>query len=217
MKHAIVKALARWLPLTFFGSSRAYWQRRYRLGGDSGAGSTGIAATYKARVLNDFVGLNGVGSVIEFGCGDGRQLELAKYPSYLGLDISADAVALCQERFRNDLTKNFGLLRSASGHSADLALSLDVIYHLVEDDTYVQHLQGIFRAARRFVAIYSSDVAGHVSTLRHVRHRSVSTDIAERFPEFERMLEAEASLPEPVETNRGVSTVFLLYRRRKPV
>ena len=47
--------------------------------------------------------------MIEFGCGDGNQLELAHYPAYVGCDISKTAVAVCQEKFINDASKIFFL------------------------------------------------------------------------------------------------------------
>ena len=70
---------------------------------------------------------------MEFGCGDGNQLSLADYPSYVGLDVSKTAVRLCQRRFADDLSKSFFLYDSAcftdrAGlFTADLAVSLDVI------------------------------------------------------------------------------------------
>ena len=48
-------------------SSADYWEARYRDGGNSGAGSYGRLALFKARFLNDFVRSENVQSVIEFG------------------------------------------------------------------------------------------------------------------------------------------------------
>jgi SAM-dependent methyltransferase len=214
MFSRITKRLARWIPLASFGGSANYWRKRYQLGGDSGVGSAGAAATYKAAVLNDFVVQEDVTSVIEFGCGDGRQLALAKYPSYLGLDISPDAIERCRKQFQNDPRKRFAILDDRV-NKADLALSLDVIFHLVEDDVYVAHLRRLFDAANRFVIIYSSNREANARTFKHVRHRVVSTDVASLFPEFEQLGDLEAALPPPVETSSGVPTVFLLYRRRQ--
>ena len=81
--------------------TRAYWERRYADGQDSGYGSRDQLARFKASFLNAFVARNGIRSVIEFGCGDGTQLSLADYPSYLGLDVSPTAVRLCASRFRD--------------------------------------------------------------------------------------------------------------------
>jgi SAM-dependent methyltransferase len=210
-----MKILGRWLPLLRFRGSESYWQRRYRLGGDSGVGSRGAAAAYKAAVLNDFVERHGVTDVIEFGCGDGEQLTLADYPSYFGLDVSRHAVELCRQRFSDDSTKRFALLDEYADETADLAISLDVLFHLVEDEVYAEYLDRLFGAARRFVVIYSTSVEPDeaAATLRHVRHRPVESDVAEWFQGFARMTEWEGSIPDPVVHAGGVPTRFLGYRR----
>lgn len=210
----ISSVLAKWLPLFKFRGSASYWQERYRLGGDSGCGSVGAAAIYKALVINAFVLAYSASDVIEFGCGDGQQLGLAVYPRYLGLDISADAVALCRERFKGDPNKRFATLDEYRGESADVALSLDVLYHLVEDAVYSRYLETLFASARKFVIVYSTVATASEATLAHVRHRPVDADIAQRFPEFVRMTAEEERLPPPVEQGKGGWTRFLLYARR---
>ena len=42
-------------PVKSFAGSAAYWEERYRRGGNSGAGSYGKLAEFKAEVINDFV------------------------------------------------------------------------------------------------------------------------------------------------------------------
>src|SRR6185295_426813 len=96
-----------------FRGSQDYWEQRYREGGTSGGGSFGHLAQFKADTLNAFVEKHAVRSVLEFGCGDGRQLELAKYPKYIGLDVSPTAIAECSRRFEGDQTKSFLLYSSA--------------------------------------------------------------------------------------------------------
>src|SRR5690625_3159471 len=118
------------LPLFFLGSED-YWEERYSAGGTSGVGSYGKFAHFKADVLNDFVENQQIGSVIEFGCGDGNQLELAEYPMYTGYDVSETVIELCRERFSDDPKKRFRLMEEYSGEQAELALSLEVIYHQI--------------------------------------------------------------------------------------
>lgn len=156
-----------------FEGSEEYWERRYRAGGDSGRGSYGKFATFKADVLNRFVHEHGVRSVIEFGCGDGNQLTLAEYPRYAGYDVSESAIEACRSRFREDATKTFAILSDYAGESADLALSLDVIYHLVEDGVFDEHMRLLFGAAERFVIVYSTnaDEPRRPTDRAHVRHR----------------------------------------------
>lgn len=64
-----------------------YWEMRYRSGRDSGRGSYGLLAEFKADVLNTFVASHGVRMVLEWGCGDGNQLRFAQYPWYLSIGV----------------------------------------------------------------------------------------------------------------------------------
>jgi hypothetical protein len=115
-----------------FPGSAAYWERRYKARGNSGIGSYGKFAQFKAEVVNAFVADRGIRSVIEFGCGDGNQLRLAGYPQYLGFDVSQTAMGLCKATFQSDPTKSFKLMREYANEKADLTVSLDVIYHFID-------------------------------------------------------------------------------------
>jgi hypothetical protein len=163
-----------------FTGSADFWERRYARGGTSGEGSYGVLARGKAEFLNAFVQINRIESVIEFGCGDGNQLSLGKYPNYVGLDISRTAIGLCKRRFADDLNKSFFLYDSsyfvdhAGLFKSDLALSLDVIFHLVEDDIFEAYMTHLFHAANRYVVVYATN--GVISdTAPHVRHRYFSS------------------------------------------
>lgn len=163
--------LLRLRPKGDFRNSGDYWEQRYQRGGNSGSGSYSRLAEFKADVLNTFVDRHGVTSVVEFGCGDGAQLALARYPSYTGVDISSKAVELCRAKFANDPSRQFCESSSAADDlTADLALSLDVIYHLVEDKVFHAYMRRLFRSARRFVIIYASNMDQRWPD-RHVRHR----------------------------------------------
>lgn len=173
-----------------FRTSADYWERRYRAGLDSGDGSHGELADFKRQFLNDFLSRNAVETVIDLGCGDGVQIEGVAFPSYLGLDIAPRAIQMCQERYRTDSAKAFLLIPPTDSArlelflSADLTVSLDVIYHLVEEETFERHLAMLFGMSRRHVIVYSSD-SPVVSTLPHVRHREFTSRVASLFPEFE--------------------------------
>jgi SAM-dependent methyltransferase len=159
-----------------YNGSALFWEHSYARGATSGNGSYGEFAERKSRFLNELVRERSVLSVIEFGCGDGNQLSLAEYPSYIGLDVSRTAIGLCQRRFSGDPAKSFFLYDGscftdqAGIFTADLALSLDVVYHLTEDAAFETYLRHLFAAARRVVVIYSTnmELAG---TAPHVRHR----------------------------------------------
>ena len=151
-----------------------YWEHVYQRGGTSGPGSYGRLAEFKAEVLNSFVAREGVESVIELGCGDGHQLSLANYPSYLGLDISPSAILICEERFRLDPSKRFQLDDPTGAPPelvrADLAISLDVVFHIFDDDVFARYLRLLFDCSNRFVIVYSSNM-DRPSPFPSVRHR----------------------------------------------
>lgn len=166
-----------------FVNSQTYWEQRYNKGGNSGHGSYGDLANYKASVLNDFVKERNITSVIEHGCGDGNQLSLAEYPSYLGLDVAPQAVRLCRERFASDPTKSFCLVGDYDGQAAEVALSLDVIYHLVEDTVFDAYMRGLFASATRYVVVYSSDTDKQPTIATdHVRHRCFTDWVRDKAP-----------------------------------
>ncbi len=188
------------LLLPVFTTSKTYWDWRYRLGGTSGKGSMGHLAEFKAETLNAFVHDNTVESVIEFGCGDGRQLSLARYPRYLGHDVSLAAVKACRKRFKGDPNKSFLCYdpEDAPGVAnflrADLTISLDVIYHLVEDRVYERYLFDLFTASRRFVIVYSSNKA-EATRVPHVQHREFTLDVGRRFADFRLVRTIENQYP----------------------
>lgn len=174
-----------------FPGSQDYWIKRYAKGGNSGPGSYSELAKYKAEFLNAFVREHAINSVIEFGCGDGNQLSLATYPQYRGFDVSPIAVERCRSRFSSDSSKSFALLAEYAGDSADLTMSLDVIYHLVEDRVFEEHLRAVFGAASRFVVVFSSNLdAADDAGLPHVKHRHFTDFVARQLPTW-KLVKAE--------------------------
>ncbi len=165
-------------------SSAAYWEQRYRSGGHSGAGSYGRLAGFKATVLNRLVRDNGISTAMEFGCGDGNQLAMLEVADYVGLDVSSAAIAACRARFAGRQGRTFRLMHERDGLvAAELTLSLDVIYHLVEDEVFAAYMQALFDHSWRYVVVYASDVdQGWASP--HVRHRRFTSHVARHFPEW---------------------------------
>jgi SAM-dependent methyltransferase len=186
---SIVRSLARMPAIAAvrrhlrFRNSASYWEERYAAGGTSGAGSYGRLAAFKAEILNDFVATERVGSVVEFGCGDGAQLALARYPDYVGVDVAQTSIALCRKRFADDPRKRFHLAGDLPPRLGpfDLALSLDVLYHLVEDTVFDAYMRQLFDHGRRYVAIYASNTAAAADS-PHVRHRHFTPWIEAEMP-----------------------------------
>lgn len=193
-----------------FPSAR-YWEARYSQGGNSGAGSYNRLAAFKAEIINAFVADNAIDSVVEFGAGDGNQLSLYSFPRYTGFDVSPTVVEHLKTRFAGDPTKHFFHTAEFSGQTATLALSVDVIFHLIEDPAYERYMHDLFAAATRNVIIYSSNWNGDeryfASPAHHVRHRKFTTWTARHATGWKCFRHIPNKYP-PQEMQSGTDTSF---------
>lgn len=153
------------------------WESRYAKGGDSGPGSRGAAAQTKADRINRTITDHRIGSVVDWGCGDGQVASLIDVSCYLGVDPSRTALTLAAGRCGNrpgwswlhlDLDRPPNLTVTA-----DLALSCDVIFHLTDDRSYRQHLGWLFTAPR--VLVHATDY--NTEPRKHIRHHRFTDDV----------------------------------------
>ena len=199
-----------------FQGSQDYWENRYEAGGHSGEGSYNQLAEFKAEILNRFVCDNQISSVIEYGCGDGNQLRLANYPKYIGFDVSANAISRCLNYFYEDEAKTFRLMQEYAGETADLTLSLDVIYHLVEDDIFESYMHRLFDSSERFVVIYSSNAeVKPEGEAAHVRHRNFTKWVAENKPAWRLISHIPNRYPYNSDTKSGSFSDFYIYMKTR--
>ena len=185
--------------------SEQYWEARYKQGGDSGNGSYGRLADFKANTINGFIKENKIQSVIEFGVGDGNQLSLYRINDYAGFDVSATVIEKLRYKFRSDSSKSFLLVSEYAGQKAELALSIDVIFHLVEDDVFHDYMNRLFQAAQKYVIIYSSNQeAQETIAAPHFRHRKFTDWIEVNRPEWK--LIRKLDNPYPYKGGDGADT-----------
>ncbi|MCE3296611.1 MAG: hypothetical protein K0R65_2325 [Crocinitomicaceae bacterium] len=197
-----------------FPGSSDYWEKRYHSGGNSGSGSYGRLALYKAEVLNAFVAEKGISSVLEFGCGDGHQLSLAKYPRYTGLDVSETAIKICSEQFKGDGSKSFYLYgdEAAKQLKSELSMSIDVIFHLVEDSVFEDYMQRLFSSAEKFVVIYSSNYNNKQTF--HEKTREFAQWITQNEPEWKLVKKLDNPYPyNPKDPDNTSQSDFYFYER----
>lgn len=161
--------------------SKEYWEERYSKGGNSGQGSYGSSANLKASVINTIIDKHTISTINDYGHGDGNNIALLKgYKQYTGYDVSKSARDRCILKFEKDTSKTF-IHTKEQFKKADLALSLDVLYHLVEPDVYEDYLKSLFSKST-FVLIYAQDFDGDVSL--HCRSRKFTTYIKNTFPDY---------------------------------
>lgn len=197
-----------------FKSSQDYWESRYQAGGNSGHGSYNDLCLFKAKILNNFVSQNNIQTVIDFGCGDGNQLRFSHYPSYIGFDVSQIAVEKCRTEFKKDPTKIFSHIRDYKNETAELCLSLDVIYHLIEDDVFEQYMNMLFEAATQYVIIYSSNTNKQQSIQApHVKHRLFSNWITTHQPQWHLVERIDNQYPYSIKNQTGSFADFYIYKK----
>ena len=141
---------------------------------------------------------------------------MIRYPNYVGLDTSPTAVEMCRQRFDGDESRQFRAYRSGDAltERAELAVSLDVIYHLLEDSVYEQYMLDLFSVATRYVVIYSSDKEA-VTEWPEVRHRRFSKWIASHEPGWKLLRHIPNRYPHTEGVVESSWADFYIYGRRR--
>lgn len=196
-----------------FNTSGEYWKERYRLGGNSGAGSYNNLAEFRGEIINRLIKRKSINSVIEFGCGDGNQLKYLKSKSYLGFDISKEAIQLCENIFKNDDTKSFKLMDSYDNEKAELTMSLDVIYHLIEEQSYHNYMITLFESSNQYVTIYSSNTDENKSSVVHVKHRKFTDWVEKNQKEFRLLEHIPNKYPPNANVKKTSFADFYIYEK----
>ena len=197
-------------------TSSSYWEMRYANGGHSGAGSRGQLADYKATFLNTFFSENAVSSVIEWGCGDGYQAEKMEVAHYTGVDVSRTVLRSCKEKFRGVGGRTFLHTSQAKRAQAEVSLSLDVVYHLIEDNVYFQYLDQLFASGQRYVIVYSCDLEGGAYGI-HVKPRRFTVDVASRYKGWQLVHHEPNPYPLSLGNEKGTWSDFYVYKKTASV
>ena len=188
-----------------------YWDQRYKKGGNSGAGSYGKYAQFKADTLNEIINEFSCRSMIELGCGDGNQLGLLRIKKYLGLDVSKEAISICIDKYKSDKHKSFCLYDPNyyynNTFTFDISVSLEVIFHIIDDSIYRKYLDDLFFSSHNLVVLYSSNYDEYKGPISHVKHRVFTRYIDHRFKEWSLI---------KIKKNKFVdrSSDFYIYRKR---
>lgn len=185
-------------------SSKEYWENRYKQNGTSGSGSYGRLCDFKATVINDFITKKNIKSVVEFGCGDGNQLSKLACNTYTGYDVSESIILKNIVRFQQETSKSFYLYDKYNGEKYDLSLSLDVIFHLVENDVFEEYMNKLFDSSNKYVIIYSSNGEVKTKLSEHLLDRNFTDWVYDNQPNFRLIQKIEN--PYPYDINDSCNT-----------
>jgi len=159
-----------------------YWENRYASGTNSGSGSYGRVAEYKREKLCELIPRLRVRSIVDLGVGDGNVLSLLERDkciasvAYSGVDVSRTTVARLRGRFPGLRFVTYGgtveTFWATNTDAADVAMSLEVIFHLVDDSVFESYMDVLWQASSRYIVVFSSTTEDKRDPGRHVRHRN---------------------------------------------
>ena len=178
-----------WRKFTGKINYKDYWDKRYKMEGNSGAGSYGLLAEFKAKVINRFIENNKIKTAVEFGCGDGNNLKMIHYPTYLGLDVATSSIEICKDMFKDDKTKSFIQYTPKTFYNngfftAELVLCLDVLYHIIPEDDFYKTLDDIFSTSSKYVILYTNTDPVEYRRGGHQLFRDTKAVLA-KYPQWE--------------------------------
>ena len=173
-------------------SSEEYWKQRYSeyssrlFKGASGNGRLPFRVNYKSKVLNEIIVKYKISSIIDFGCGDGILASKLHIDRYDGLEIDESLVDELSRQFQSKPNYNFSTkIKSTWPERHDLALSVDVIFHLLEDDVYRSYMFQLFSGKSDYVVIRSSNHEElGMGRNGHIRHRNFSEFVSKNFGQY---------------------------------
>lgn len=167
-----------------FKNTHDYWDKRYKYGGNSGGGSYGQSALNKASYLNRIMKKYELTAIIELGSGDGNNALLYDAGKYFGFDISPHSIALARDNCKDKVGYKFfqiddgfsetiTAIKSENKDEKFIIISFDVIFHLIEQDTYESYLNSLDLCADNFILVLATDFDG-ATTVDHVVNRHYS-------------------------------------------
>jgi len=126
-----------------------FWENRYKKGGHSGSERKGIPRWWKWKQIKKYTDAN---DVIDVGCGDldfwkGRNVE-----KYIGIDVSP---SLIKQNMKKRPNWKFMLGGGEITHdiSSQDVFCMEMLYHIMDDDVYVQILKNLTKYSKRYIFI----------------------------------------------------------------
>jgi len=132
---------------------KQYWDQRYIDDGTSGAGSIGDYRDFKWSIIDKHVSY--LQSVVDVGCGDISFWENRDCENYTGIDFSKTIV----ERNRI-LRPDWEFICSNAETrieklSKNTVFCFDVLFHIMNDKTYLKTLENLTEYSRNHIFIYT--------------------------------------------------------------
>ena len=204
--------------------TKLFWNELYARGKDSGPGSKGRLAEFKAEVINRIMDDEDVHTILDFGCGDGMMTELYNIDDrkYIGIDISTEAIKKCLSVEHGDdvfMTYDEWIYVSPPG-LFDCVLSVDVLFHIIEDDLFHDYMTMLFDASSNVVVIYAydSNEKPHPDSIKqpkHMKYRKFTNWIDSNISGFKLIEHIPNRYPFIIGDKNTSISDFYIYKRKE--
>jgi len=133
--------------------SKRYWNNRYKTRLWSGRGSREPYSSIKRKIVQKYVELYKVESILDLGCGDLYWMKDVDIDSYIGIDISPLVLRQVKKLKPN---WDFLCMDVSNAHvyiPSDLVLCLDVLFHLPTLKQYQTALANIISNMKKIALV----------------------------------------------------------------
>jgi len=199
-----------------FFDSNNYWETRYKNNGTSGDGSYGVLAIFKGEIINNIIKNYNIKSIIDLGCGDGNQLTFLDIDNvdYIGIDPSKTVIHKLKKKYIKSINKKFILMTDIITEKAELSISCDVLYHLINRDIWEKHIDNLFTTGLKYVIIYAYDCDKDWGN--HCKSRKFTDFIEKNYSNWELIKVVKNKYPISENSNDTNSSMsdFYIYKKK---
>lgn len=152
--------------------SNNYWENRYKNNSNSGHGSYGEFQKFKIEYINNLIKKYNIKTINELGSGDGNMLRTyIGFDLYTGFDVSNTILDKLRNQFKDNNKIKF-VSDPYKMEPANLTMSIDVSYHIINNDLFEEHLRLLYDKSLKYILIYSSNKDEKYENT-HILHRKV--------------------------------------------
>lgn len=186
--------------------TKKIWEDRYVNKGNSGFGSyQKDLYDYKLGFVRDVITQYNIKTVFDYGCGDGHVVSEIiagrDVDSYIGIDLSPYIIEQNRKKYKDKIYYTLEEYNFDQKETFDLVISLDVIYHIMEEAFYYETLSKLFELSKKYVLIYAVDKDLLYSGHMHFRR------FTNKIPNNYKLVKSEKT------PNEQMETTFYLYEK----
>lgn len=134
-------------------TTKKYWDQRYKKDGISGRGSRGTKRAWRWNLITKYI--SSIDQVIDVGCGDLEFWKGKDCSNYTGIDFSKTIIKKNNEKRPEWKFICAPAEEYIEGIKAECVFCLGVLFHIMDDDIYLQILENLCKYSTKYIVIYT--------------------------------------------------------------